>query len=537
MKRLLLLVYTIILEFYSSAAQAPLWEWVKHPVGFQNEYVYNNTLTTDKNGYIYVAGNSDSFTYIQFDTFHIKSPSAFITKYDASGKVIWAIGSSQGHYATVSGITVDNTGNVYVTGIYSSPYIIFGNDTLRSPSTNNNPGGLFLAKFDSSGSLRWLKGAGYSKYDASAGVSIDGFGNVYITGSFGSDTIFFDNFYLINSLLYTANDDIFLVKYDSTGQVKWANQGHNIFTDASNAIITDYNGDSYITGGYRGSALVFDTITLNNSEVGTQMFIAKFDSSGKAKWATTTNYHYTSYGSSITLDSNGFVYVVGNLGVTTYQAFIEKNSINGNLIWQKKVGNCGCNNSVAVCADGNIVTVGYFDCPPIINNDTFYTHSVIVKFDPSGNTIWAKGLEGNGLAITADILGNIYTTGTFITNHVVFDADTILNWNSNYNYPSDIYIGKLGNTITKDLSYMDENRNIYIYPNPARNSLNFFLSRSLENQSKTITITSVLGEVIVEQRNIYQNEGTLNIQDLSKGMYCLQVTDNKQRYIGRFIKQ
>ena len=75
------------------------------------------------------------------------------------------------------GVTVDNSSNIYVTGL-----------TKGALDNYTNPGGedIFFAKYDISGNKKWLKqwsGNGNAGIkDSAKAISIDSSGNIYITG-------------------------------------------------------------------------------------------------------------------------------------------------------------------------------------------------------------------------------------------------------------------------------------------------------------------------------------------------------------------
>src|SRR5205085_938950 len=110
------------------------------------------------------------------------------------------------------GIATDANGNAYITGYFSSD-ITFGNITLTDTSNNRT---LFLVKYDSSGDVVWATRVGGSS-NVGNSVVTDVFSDVYLTGSY-KDTIIFGNDTLLNS----GQGDIFIAKYDSSGQVLWA---------------------------------------------------------------------------------------------------------------------------------------------------------------------------------------------------------------------------------------------------------------------------------------------------------------------------
>lgn len=101
-----------------------------------------------------------------------------------------------------------------------------------------------------------------------------------------------------------------------------------------------------------------------------------------------------------------------------------------NFLWAKHMGGIGSENgkSITVDAAGSIYTTGMFfgtvDFDPGVGTLNLTSTSdggdgYITKMDSSGNIIWAKSIEGTGFAgveanaITTDLSGNIYITGTF----------------------------------------------------------------------------------------------------------------------------
>ena len=86
------------------------------------------------------------------------------------------------------------------------------------------------------GNIIWAKSAGGTGNDFSNGITTDASGNIYMTGSFGSSSITFGSNILINAGVNYS--DIFIVKYDSSGNVLWAKREGESYGDASNGIPT-----------------------------------------------------------------------------------------------------------------------------------------------------------------------------------------------------------------------------------------------------------------------------------------------------------
>ena len=70
----------------------------------------------------------------------------FIVKNNTSGNIIWAKSAGGIDIDHGSGITTDASGNIYVTGSFSSPTITFGTTTLTDHFNANGNYGCFCCK-------------------------------------------------------------------------------------------------------------------------------------------------------------------------------------------------------------------------------------------------------------------------------------------------------------------------------------------------------------------------------------------------------
>ncbi|MDD4309565.1 MAG: SBBP repeat-containing protein, partial [Candidatus Cloacimonetes bacterium] len=253
------------------------------------------------------------------------------------------------------------------------------------------------------------------------------------------------------------------VIYAQTEEWIWAKQAGGTVYDYGQAIATDINGNSYVTGYFYGAA-TFGSTMLVSSGGSADIFIAKLDSSGNFLWAKQAGGTSFDHGYCISTDSNGNCYVTGYFygtaifGATTLTSngssgygdiFIAKLDANGNYLWVKQAG--GTSNDIgygiATDSNGNSYVTGYF-----AGTATFGTTSLtssggydifIAKLDTNGNYLWAKKAggtstdEGNGIA--TDSSGNSYVTGYF-NGTATFGTTTLTSNGSSY---SDIFIAKL----------------------------------------------------------------------------------------------
>ena len=378
----------------NSFAQSSNWLWAKSATGGPNQD-YGNSIATDANGNVYVTGDFYSST-ITFGSITLTNTSSggytdvFIVKYDPFGNVMWAkrAGGPSAHDSGKS-ICVDANGDVYVTGYFVSPTITFGGTTLTNAGGSN----IFIVKYDSSGNVIWAKREGGTANDEALSMCTDANGYMYLTGDFQSTTITFGGITLTN----TGIVNVFVVKYDGSGNAVWAKNGAGITHDFGNTVSTDALGNVYVGGVFYSDTITFGSIALINTNangISCDIFLVKYDNLGNVVWAKSTGGTNTGDNiSSIKTDLNGNVYATGYFNSDTI-AF-------GNII----------------LTNANAMVGG--------STDLF-----IVKYDPSGNVLWAKKEGGTDAdysnSITTDLNGNVYITGYFASPTITFGGTTLI---------------------------------------------------------------------------------------------------------------
>ena len=108
--------------------------------------------------------------------------------------------------------------------------------------------------------------------DEGSGVTTDSSGNIYVTGNTygGLD----GNTNYGNDCTVPPCDDIFLVKYNSSGTKQWTKQLGTPYSDYGNGVSTDSSGNIYVTG-YTGGGL-----DGNTSSGSGDIFLVKYNSDG-----------------------------------------------------------------------------------------------------------------------------------------------------------------------------------------------------------------------------------------------------------------
>ena len=149
---------------------------------------------------------------------------------NASGTKQWTkqLGSWDTDFA--NGVATDSSGNVYVTG-----------STYRKLDGNTNVGNadLVVVMYNASGSKQWTRQLGSSSRDSANGVATDSSGNVYVTGTTNGG---------LDGCKNAGIEDLFVVKYNSSGTKQWTNQLGSSRLDSANDFATDSSGNLYVTG-------------------------------------------------------------------------------------------------------------------------------------------------------------------------------------------------------------------------------------------------------------------------------------------------
>ncbi len=535
-----ILMLSFLLTIQSTAQN---WQWAQSAGGLDVDF--GSSVSTDANGNVYVTGTFTSpvITFGSTTLTNAGYANIFIVKYNSSGNVLWA--KQAGGTNDDRGISfADANGNLYITGRFSSPAITFGAVTLN----NLNPGlfDIFTVKYDSSGNALWAKGAGGSANDEGKSVVSDGSGNVYITGAFSSSTINFGSITLLNANTDTLN--IFVSKYDSSGNVIWAKNIGGTDNDIGGSITTDVNSNVFVTGYFQSTSINFGGIVLTNANPPFQdVFVTKYDSSGNVLWAKSAGGNSSDSPSSIIIDINGNAYLTGSFqsptitfGSTTltnaggYDIFVTKYDSSGSIVWANSSGNIANDFSSSISCDnsGSIFVTGSFQSSTISFGSTTLTNAgssdiFIVKYDISGNALWAESLGGltlDGISrISATSNGNLFLTGGFQSVTMALGSITLTNAN-NAGSTYDMFVGKLDYVtgINESSNFINEN----IFPNPVSKStiISFSLSQA---ERVSVKIFDMTGRLVKTLANAEMNEGNHQLE--------WNATDEKGNAVGAGI--
>lgn len=288
--------------------------WAKKFDGASDESC--TSIKVDEFGNIYTVGSFNSAT--DFDPgantvtlTPLGSTDIFISKLDASGNFVWVKQMGGAGLDAGKFITVDATGNVYVSG-----YFLGTSDFDPSNNTANLVSAgvedIFVSKLDASGNFLWAKQFGGISADYGLSLAVDASGNVFSTGFFNG-TADFDPSANTSNLTSAGLDDFFISKLDASGNLVWVKQIGSTSYDEAKYITMDASFNLYITGSFNGTVDFDPSVNINNltSAGGDDVFICKLDASGNFVWAKQLGGTSHDYATSIKVDASNKVYTSG----------------------------------------------------------------------------------------------------------------------------------------------------------------------------------------------------------------------------------
>ncbi|MFI5264373.1 MAG: hypothetical protein ACHQM6_07655 [Candidatus Kapaibacterium sp.] len=275
-------------------------------------------------------------------------------------------------------------------------------------------GEAFISKFDSSGTLQWAEKIGDSLFTRAYSVTqTDDEGYVFCGMLLKWDSI------------GVYDQDVYVVKLDSTGKVEWSESVGTEYDDFGLSILQSFDGGYIIAGKSIG--------------VGSRCYVIKLRNDGILEWTRTIGggSEFSFNGNAIVqLKDSNFI-VTGeryNLATEVQSIYLLKLSKSGNVIWSRnlKGRRLMSVNSIIRTQDNSIVL-----CGSILDSNNRYSDIYTAKFDTAGNLLWTTSIDalGNssGYSIIESSLKDFIISGTISTSSYIasilsLDVNGHLKW-------------------------------------------------------------------------------------------------------------
>ena len=361
-----------------------------------NSITTGNAIAVDSAGNTYIVGTTGATDFPTTpSTFQSTrtgtNGNAFVTKLDASGTALafstYLGGSGQtGKFDNATGVAVDASGNVYITGSTPSTDFPVTSGTAYQLVNNGTPSNGFLTELNSIGaSLMYSTYIGGSGNDSCAAIALDSNGNAYVTGSATST-----NFPVTPATaIQTAGQSTglafisrFNTTFSGTGSLIYSTLLGGTSSNQGTGIAVDASFNAYITGQTTSTNFPVTASAFQSTLKGTagNAFVARVDTT------TANNLVYATFlggtatgsgsgdiGNAIALGPSSNVFVTGNTkttdfpvtsGVlqstpkntnkTTFVARLDTTKSNAaSLVYSTYLGGSSQDAAAAIAADGS----------------------------------------------------------------------------------------------------------------------------------------------------------------------------------------
>jgi uncharacterized delta-60 repeat protein len=473
--------YDIIVIKYSPGGDS-IWAQRIAGAGYSNDIARAAVL--DAGGAIYVTGITG--TYPDYNILTLKL--------NPDGSEAWraTYAGTAGKPDEPVGLTVDGSGNVFVTG----------NETNADNVTD-----IVTIKYNADGSRAWFTVFEGGATDNAAGIALGPDGSIYVAGA----------------SIQGSYPDYVTIKYTANGAEEWSvyYNGPGNAEDAAAGLVVDANGNVYVTG--RSATAPppggrFNWVTV------------KYNSTGEQQWAKTytgANAGAEAYGLAL---GSGAVYVFGKVmrSGTADFGLVAYNTGSGDTIWTRLHNSIYNKDDVpsAIAVDGR-GKIHLFGSSKDANNRSDYYR---VRYSPTG-VLEGTGYRYNspydnddqGMAIAVDNAGEVVVTG------VCYWGITQMNY--------DIVTVKYDSTvpgISETRVLPVPGSGLVLMPNPAVRGSAVRLNLKETGQAQ-ITVYNPAG-LVLRSEPVWL-PAVYRLNGLQSGVYIVELSLNREKRRAKLIVQ
>jgi len=353
----------------------------------------------------------------------------FIARYDPAGRLEWVRNSEPDADCKGYDIRVLPDDSVVVTGTFWNS-VTFGRDeSTETILTSKGWSDIFIARYNSDGTLAWAKSAGGTDEDHGTGISVLDNGSMIITGHYEETATFGEKEAAQASVTSFGSEEIFIARYSPKGNLEWARSAGGSDTDIAKGIAVFPDGSFVITGSFTNVA-IFGMDDAAETHLATQgdhycsnLFIARYNPDGTLVWAKSAQGENDSQGNGLAASQDGSTLVTGYFGEGTVfgpeesgeitlkpaddlDIFVARYNSDGTLAWVKSAGGDydEAGNAIVLLSDDSFIVTGYFLANATFGtgeaNETmllapaFVTDIFVAGYNPDGTLTWARNAGG-----------------------------------------------------------------------------------------------------------------------------------------------
>jgi hypothetical protein len=310
-------------------------------------------------------------------------------------------------------VVISKDNYLYTCGNFSSPTLQLGAISLTNAGSND----IYVAKYDTAGTIIWAKKYGSTGSDAAQSITTDSLNNVYITGSCTGTVSF-------GALNFAGGN--YVLKLNNLGNEVW------VINPATNATISDIaadpTGKTVVCGYFNAGAVTIGTqsVTTTASDDG---FVAAFDAAGTFSWyrqvystkTSGSNYNLSDKCFTVAVSASGLIAIGGEFDGNDklfFSSNIVADSAATNMVTDPQRGNCPVAGYAAALNMSNVFLWAK-DNISSINSGRYWSTVHHIAVTP-----------GNDVYVSATNLSRSSTTSFDISLIVKYNSAGAIQWSA-----------------------------------------------------------------------------------------------------------
>lgn len=284
---------------------------------------HGQTIRIDKSNNVFLAGNfnetADFDPGVGIHNLSTLSPyiGSFIAKFDKDGNYIWAKSIETSY---INSMILDTNSNIFTVGSFQGTTDFDPSSGIHNETSLGFYDG-YICRFDSSGTLIFVKVINGYNDETVESIALDKFSNIFTSGSY-RDSVDIDPSGNIDYLHSNGAKDIFITKLNNLGNLIWSKSIGGVKDDKTKEVIVDTLGAIYVVGTFKDT-VDFDpssssSLMLNaHYYLGNDIFILKLDTLGNYLTAGNIGGLGNIYPGNIIFNDNNSILMTGSFAANS----------------------------------------------------------------------------------------------------------------------------------------------------------------------------------------------------------------------------
>ncbi|MCR6643032.1 MAG: T9SS type A sorting domain-containing protein [Sporocytophaga sp.] len=573
MKRKLLYLFLIMI-FNSAQAQ----EWVNYFGSTKAEYA--KEIAKDQYNNVYVTGHFESDALLgpvipNVTLTNNGGADVFLMKFDENGNLLWHKEFGGAKEDRESHLATDTDGNTYLSINFQDiiSLTLKSGDKVEFTQNGNNGSSVLLLKIDKDGEILWVKQLGVKNVKLNRLIYDPNGNSISVVGVSNFEQFDIDPGNDIRLIGLSNQISSFIAKFSGVDcSLEWATPLY--FKDsqmplpyiAFTAIAIKNAGKNLVlTGQFSGDLVIpidgKDSVYSNSNFGGNKLFIIDVN---QANGEINNCYLFRGLSSSseiknLSVDKNNNLIAIGFWGYSNFDAGLIKGDTMVSIIpsntyehivilkydpdyklfWSKVMGAQGqaYGYSVDVDNENNIfvgANLGYnnnVDIDPGPNVVMQNGGALVAKYTTDADLVWSKKLYASSTvipySIVADNNNGVFCAGLYQTEAYLNPSEP--NKTTPFAGVFDGFVARYGFGITTDIKDSDHSQTdvISVYPNPVIDHV------TISNNYEIVKVYDIQGRLLYK----WNKEDYIDLGELNKGIYLLEVINNDQSLMTKIIKE